>query len=102
MKLSLASHVRLSPAVLHHRLDKDLMMLDTNAGVYYGLDPVGRRMWELLGEQAELALVHAQLLREFEVTPQLLEADLLRLTEELLAKGLLEPAADGGNLPPSQ
>ena len=37
-----------------------------------------------------MAAVHRTMLEEFDVAPEVLEADLLRLSEEMRAKGLLE------------
>jgi len=53
---------------------------------------VGSRFLELLEVEGTLATVLAKMLEEFDVTEAQLEADLLRLADEMLASGLLEAA----------
>ena len=72
-----------SEGVLSRVLDGEAVLLDTEGGAYFGLNAVGTRVWELIGEAGatEAALMTA-LLREFDVGPDVLArdlADLLRL-----------------------
>ena len=53
---------------------------------------MGSRFLELLQTEGALAVVIARMLEEFDVTEAQLEADLLRLADEMLASGLLEAA----------
>jgi hypothetical protein len=59
------------------------------SGTYFGLDPVGARMWELMGEGKTLGEVCDRMLDEYEVSRETLEGDVLRLTEELTTQGLI-------------
>ena len=70
----------------------ETVILDLASGTYYGLDPVGARMWQLMTDEQTLAAICDTLLDEYEVTREALEGDILRLTEELLAKGLVSLA----------
>ncbi|MBK7991642.1 MAG: PqqD family protein [Comamonadaceae bacterium] len=70
----------------------ETVILDLASGTYYGLDPVGARMWQLMSEGQPLAAICNLLLDEYEVTREALEGDILRLTEELRAKGLVSLA----------
>lgn len=84
---------RVPEGVLHQRLDEETVLLDLDSGVYYGLDEVGTRVWELLSAHGSLPEVRRTMLDEYEVNEARLTADLVDLTRELLAAGLL--AIDG-------
>ena len=78
--------------VVTRQVGDETVLLNLKSGTYFGLDPVGSRFLELLAAEGALTAVIARMLEEFEVSEAQLEADLLRLAEEMLASGLLEPA----------
>jgi hypothetical protein len=86
--LSLADSVTINPDVLFRELDGEAVLLNLDAGMYYGLDPVGTKIWELIGEYGSLQLVFDAMLREYDVDATILENDLLRLVSELCDNGL--------------
>lgn len=65
-------------------------ILNLKNGVYYGLDPVGTRIWNLLQSPRRVQEIRDTLLEEYEVTPERCESDLLALLEKLSAEGLIE------------
>jgi hypothetical protein len=67
----------------------EVVILDLATGTYFGLDPVGARIWELMGEGKTLAEVCDRMLDEYEVTREELERDVLRLAEDLVEHGLI-------------
>lgn len=88
---------------VHAELAGELAILDSKSGIYYGLDPVGARIWSLLLGWKNVAEVRAILLEEYDVAPAQLEADILHLFDELHGKGLIEVAsADSKPLEPME
>ncbi len=71
-------------------VDEDLVMLDPRRSVYYGLDPIGRRIWQLLEEPRSVSDVCTALDEEFEVDPETCRADVLAFLEELSDAELVE------------
>ena len=67
-------------------------MLDLDRGVYYGLDPVGTRTWELIREQAWLPLqkILDSLLDEYDVREDRCAQDLLNFVSVMQEQGLVE------------
>ncbi len=65
-------------------------ILNLKNGVYYSLDPVGARVWNLLQEPRSVQEVCETLLGEYDVEPQRCESDLHALLEKLLGEGLIE------------
>jgi hypothetical protein len=66
-----------------------VILLNLETGMYHNLDSVGTRFLELLQSIHRLDAVHHALLEEFDVPTALLESDLLKLSQEMLARGLL-------------
>ena len=89
MKLALTDGVAFSAEVLFRDVEGEGVLLDLRSGTYFGLDRVGCRIWQLLQASPELRAVHEQMLRDYDVSPEQLEADLLRLVDELAEAGLV-------------
>ena len=90
--MELPDTARVPAHVMARQLGEDCVMLDLESGTYYGLDPVGARVWQLLGEGATLAQVCDALEREYDAPRATIEADVTRLARELAANGLVVPA----------
>ncbi|MBP8283751.1 MAG: PqqD family protein, partial [Chromatiaceae bacterium] len=60
----------------------ETVILDLASGTYFGLDPVGARIWGLMGESKTLAEICGQMLEEYEVSREELERDTLKLAQE--------------------
>lgn len=67
----------------------ELIMLDHDHGCYFGLGPVGTRVWNLLSDGLPLAAVCEEIVREFDVTYDEASRDLLALAEDLFNRRLL-------------
>ena len=95
--VSLESSVAISEDVVSRDLEGEAVILNLESGTYFGLDKVGTRIWSLLQEDGSLRRAFEAVEQEYEVAPEKLECDLLRLVEELRAKGLLSvcPSQEG-------
>ena len=67
----------------------EAVLLDLAGERYFGLNKVGTRIWQLLGETPSLSDVHARLCAEFAAPPERIQQDLLALVEQLQAAGLI-------------
>jgi hypothetical protein len=65
-------------------------ILNIKNGVYYGLDPVGARIWNLMQEPRAVAEIQHAITEEYDVEPERCARDLFGLLEKLLAEGLIE------------
>jgi hypothetical protein len=70
-------------------LGGETVILDLQSGVYYGLDPVGTRVWRLLQEPRSLAGLRDLIVDEFDVAAERCETDLAVFVASLNAHGLL-------------
>ena len=69
-------------------------ILNLKNSVYYGLDPVGARIWNLLQEPRTVASIRDTIVAEYDVTPERCEQDLFDLLGKLEAEGLIETRAE--------
>jgi len=77
-------------------LGGEAAILNLKDGVYYGLNPIGARIWTLIQEPRRVQDIRDILLKEYEVEPTRCERDLLALLQHLAAEGLLEVKDDRG------
>jgi hypothetical protein len=71
-------------------LGGEVAILDLKAGVYYGLDAVGARIWSLIQEPRTVNEIRDILLEEYEVEPERCERDLLVLLQRLADERIIE------------
>lgn len=67
----------------------ETVILQLKNGAYFGLDAVGTRIWALLKEGHSPAAICAQMADEYDVAPEVLEADVRRLLGELEANEIV-------------
>ncbi|HEY0141788.1 MAG TPA: PqqD family protein [Thermoanaerobaculia bacterium] len=78
-----------APNVIFKQVGDELVLLDFDGAVYYGLDEVGARIWQLLGETESIDGIVETLAGEYETTRETLRADVERLLGELAERGLV-------------
>ena len=77
--------------VIAKMVGSEMVLLDYDRGIYYGLNPVGARVWQLLAEGQEIEAIIDLLTDEYDATRETLENDLTALLRDLEAKALVEP-----------
>ena len=80
---------RIPDHVVARRIGGETVILDLDSGTYFGLDPVGARIWDLIGDGKSLGEIRAALLAEYDVGEEELAADTERLLAELRSNGLV-------------
>ena len=90
--MNLSDRVCIPPQVMARKLGDETVILDLASGTYFGLDPVGARIWELMDEGKTLAEIRDLMLDEYDVSREELERDTLRLAQELAAQGVISLA----------
>jgi hypothetical protein len=69
--------------------DGELVILDLAHGEYFALDPIGSRLWVALEEGKSIEQVAAEVVQEYDVSPETAAADLAALLDDLVRRGLL-------------
>jgi hypothetical protein len=88
--LSANSIVVAAPEQISCPLGDESAILNLNNTVYYGLNPVGTRVWELLQKERRVGELLDTLLDEYEVEPECCQRDLFELLEKMRSEGLIQ------------
>lgn len=71
-------------------LGDETAILGLKNSVYYGLNPVGARVWGLLQNPRSIGEIRDTIVSEYEVTAERFENDLVELLQQMLREGLVE------------
>ena len=88
--LTAATTIAVSKDQVSTNLSGEEVILSVKDGVYYGLDPVGARIWALMQEPRTLSAIADAIVAEYDVEREVALADLLALSAQLLESGLIE------------
>jgi hypothetical protein len=86
---TLSSCVTAGVNVLFQELQGEAVLLDLNSGMYFGLDAVGTRVWQLIAEDGRLEIVLRAMVAEFDVSEEQCTVDLIALVAQLKEQGLV-------------
>jgi hypothetical protein len=97
-RLTLDTIVVAVPDQISSELDGEAVILSVRTGMYYELNIVGARVWELIREPRRVLEVRNVILEEYDVSADQCERELLELVRGLEERGLIEvrndPAAE--------
>ena len=91
--MDLDEKVVISQQVIAREVGEELVILDLSGGTYFGLDAVGARIWQLMGESKSLAEICEVMLDEYDVSRAELERDIMILAGELSTRNLISLAS---------
>lgn len=92
MDIDLTQTFKLSTNQVSSSLDNETIILNHDAGVYYGLDEVGTLVWEQLQQKpATVEELKKTVLEEFDIDEATCENDIKVLLKELMDEKLVEP-----------
>ena len=94
-ELFIESTVRIKDDVIFNDLQGEVVLLNLKTGIYFGLDPVGTRAWQLIQDHGSLGPVRDDMLGEYEVSAERLWEDLQDLVIRLADNGLVEVIDEG-------
>jgi hypothetical protein len=72
------------------QLDAETVVLHYDKGLYFGLNEVGTLVWNQVQQPRKVHEIRDAILREYDVSDEECERDLLKLLGELSKKGLVE------------
>lgn len=89
MDISLAQRAKPTPDVLCQDVGGEAVLLDLASESYFGLDPVGARIWTLLDQDQPLQQILETLCAEYDAPRERLQGDLIALVAQLAGAGLV-------------
>ena len=90
--MKLTDKVTIPAQVMARQVGEETVILDLAGGGYFGLDPVGARIWQLMADGKTLAEVCEVMLNLYEVSLEDIERDVLGLAQDLSEKRLISLA----------
>jgi hypothetical protein len=73
----------------------ETILLSLQSAMYYGLDAVGSRIWELMQQPIRVSAIRDVIAQEYDVETAQCEADVIAFLREVAAKGLIAVSNDG-------
>lgn len=86
--------IRLPKSVVWTQLGDEVAILNSATGTYFGLDPVGSRIWCLVAEGKSLEEIVSIVLLEYQVDESRIRSDVGELIDQLVARSLVEVSND--------
>ena len=71
-------------------LEGEAAILNLKSGTYFGLDPVGARVWSLIAQPRRVVEIRDSILELYDVEAERCSSDLLQLLGDLQAHGLIQ------------
>jgi hypothetical protein len=97
MTITLQSIIVAVPDQISTELSGETVILHMGNGVYYGLDPVGTTIWNLIQKPCRVDAVRDAVLEEYDVEPERCQQDLLALLGSLAEQTLIEVRDDASS-----
>ena len=97
--IPLETRVTVSVNQISCEVDDESVVLNLEDGVYYGLNPVASRVWELAQESRTVQEIRDFLLAEYEIEEATCTKDLVDLLGQLHRWGLIELRDRNGSVP---
>ena len=87
--MDLDTHLTVPPQVMSRLVGDETVLLDLASGMYFGLDGVGRRIWESISSGQNLGEAADAIVAEYDVDRERARQDVMEFANTLLERGLL-------------
>jgi hypothetical protein len=92
----LDAHIRIPDHVVHRTFVAETVVLNLQTGKYHGLNTMAGRMLEALGDGTTVRQAAERIAGEYDVSADVVEADLVAFCRDLLDRELIELAGQDG------
>ena len=79
-----------STQILSSTIDDEVVMMSSEKGMYYNLNPIGSRIWDLLEAPQTIESLCAQLMDEYDVDEATCKQETEEFIQSLAERGLIE------------
>ena len=87
--MNLDTRLSIPPQVMSRLVGDETVLLDLASGHYFGVDGVGKLIWESVSDGKTLAETVDAIVDEFDVDKSQAEADVSAFASQLVERGLL-------------
>ncbi len=94
MKISNKTTVVVAEDIISCELEGEAAILNMSDGTYYGLNPIGSKIWNWIQKPTKLDEIVTLVMKEYEVDTEICQIDVQKLINDLLSHGLVKLNAD--------
>jgi hypothetical protein len=87
--MQLDTKLSIPPQVMSRLVGDETVLLDLASGVYFGLDGVGKVIWESVSKGNNLGQAVAIIVAEYDVDEEQAQTDVIEFASDLVMRGLL-------------
>jgi Coenzyme PQQ synthesis protein D (PqqD) len=87
--IQLDSQVTRNKDIIFSEMDNDVVMMSIEKGEYYGINPIGSRIWELLETSLRVSDLCQTLMVEYNVDENRCISDVVAYLQQLLEKNVI-------------
>lgn len=87
--MNLDARLTVPPQVLSRLVGEETVLLDLKSGMYFGLDDVGKLIWQAVSDGKSLAETADSIIAEYDVNEDQARSDVIALAKSLVERGLL-------------
>lgn len=87
--LTLQATISRKPDMLSAGIDDEVVLMDMQSAKYFGLDPVGSRIWNALAEPVTVEDLCRRMGEAYQGTPATIQADVQAFLRQLAARGMI-------------
>ena len=92
MAIKLDTTISRNMEIVASDIDGETVMMSVETGKYFGLDPVGSRIWEFLTEPKPVDVLISDLTKAYDVPEDQCRKDTMPFLEKMVEKGILRTA----------
>jgi hypothetical protein len=81
--------ITISPNVLYKRLGEEVILINLETDRIFSLNQTGAKAWELIESTHNLDQVKKRLAEIYDVTPEILESELVQILDSFTAEGFI-------------
>ena len=89
LSLQLSTIVKQSPKQVNTDLDGDTIIMNIDNGVYFSLDDISTKIWDLISEPNSISQVCEKLIKTYDVSMEQCEKQVIAFFNDLSKEGLL-------------
>jgi len=89
MKIEIDTIIKKSDTLLEANLEDSLALMSIEDGKYYGMNPIGKAVWELLDEPIEAKKIIDKLLNDFSIDAETCQKETITFLHQLLERKMI-------------
>ena len=67
MTISMDTSIQLKPSTVDAEIDDDLVLMSTENGNYYNLNPIGASIWKIIKQPTTIQAICQQLMQTYDI-----------------------------------